>query len=790
MVNMINKIGKSKVISVLDLAQFLFPSGNLSFTSTSSERLREGASLHRAFQAENEAMSEVSLSKTIPIKGYFITLHGRADQILAQEHEVIIREIKTTFLAQNQLSIDTFPSHWLQAVAYAFLYIDSPLEDGSINLELCYIHLPGKEVTRFKKSFTHEKIFELAYGMLESYIAWQKKADDWIMLRNKSLQCSSFPFKGIRKGQKEVMEKVSECFQFSTSLWVEAPTGIGKTMAVLYPALQGLKDGCFEKIFYLTSKTSQQIHVNEAINVLSSKGIKLRSIHLTAKEKICSNQEGKCQPHQCPFAIKYYERQREGLEELLKMECFNSMDAFVIAQQFRLCPFEFLLDASVWADIIIGDYNYYFDPRVQLKRYLNHPHFQAVVLVDEAHNLIDRARSMYSSILFKKKIWRIMKSSRSKEPSVHEALKPLHAWFRNEEKESLVFSPQGYPLEHFPETLEIMLEDAQQAYLEIIKKNPDHIWSSESMELYYEISFMLRLIQRFDQRYFTFIGQTKQDVFLKIFCMDPSIELRESFDKSASKVLFSATLSPLPYYKDSLGGSLEEDEYKASSPFPRENLLTLLDASVSTRWKDRKSSLKDVKQLILTATLAKKGNYMVYFPSYQYMQDLVRLIEENDSLRIIMQQAKMNEKEKKDFIDAFQEERSSTLIAMAVLGGSFSEGIDLVGEKLHGVIIVGVGHPSICMERELIKKYYDEQNGKGYAYAYLYPGVNKVVQAGGRVIRSLSDKGFILLIDDRFAQSNYHQLLPDHWKPLHLLKNCEDLHDQLVSFWQTGGRGC
>jgi DNA excision repair protein ERCC-2 len=778
------KVKKTLKISVVELITYLFPTGSLGYAPTKSSRLLEGAELHRKLQSISKGIAEVPLLRIVELDDCMIHFHGRADQVYLENQQTVIREIKSTYTSPEQINPEAMQRDWLQAIAYAFLML-ADKENLQFILELCYIHLPGKELTFFRKTYDTTSIEELGLKLLKSWLEWKQKAWEWENYRNQSLEFAQFPFSSLRKGQQELMDLVHLSISDHSSLWVEAPTGIGKTMATLYPSILSLK-GQNHKVFYLSAKTSQQINVVEAVQFLNQQGVKLRHIQLTAKEKLCLHSSSTCDPLSCPFAEGYYDRLMEALNELLQLENFGSSEAYKIAEKHRLCPFEFLLDASLWADIIIGDYNYFYDPRVYLKRYWDNASYQAVVLVDEAHNLVDRSREMYSSLLSKKELLKGMKNLKRKAASLYEILKQIQSWFKDQEEDlENLYADKCLTLKRFPEALEILLEEAQDAFVKLISQSPKAILPHTTISLYFEICFMLKLLSLYDDRFFSILSMDRKDISIKIACINPSAMLKECNQKSNSVIFFSASLSPLSYYKEALGGDMDDPEVKLSSPFPRENLLSMMDPSISTRWKNRPASLKPIKSIIEAAISVKKGKYIAYFPSYQYLNDFVAILPKTPPYEVMVQKTGMKEREKKQYLSAFEEESDRSLLALAVLGGSFAEGIDLLGEKLHGAIIVGVGLPKIGPERELIRKYYQENLNKGYEYAYLYPGLNKIMQAGGRVIRSEYDRGFILLLEDRFATSSYQKLLPEHWKPLHRISDQDTLYELLGSFWRS-----
>ncbi len=773
-------------VSVREMIAFLYPRGSLgNLSPTWQKKLAEGSLLHKEIQKEANIQAEITLSHTCILDGVEISLHGRADQLYYLEQVPVIREIKTLSTPISDLTMDSFPNDWLQAMCYAFM-LHSQKRYESCEIELYYIHLPKKDISRFNKAFLFDEIEKTCKNMLSAYIHWQKRICQWQEQRNRSISSAVFPFPSLRKGQKELLDHVSYCIHESSSLWAEAPTGIGKTMGVLFPAIQSMANKSIDKVFYLTSKTAQQIHVADTIQHLLNQGVRLRTIQITAKLKLCPLQQSSCDPTDCIYGMDYYHRLMDALNELLQDDLFTSKEACLVAEKYSLCPFEFLLDASLWADIIIGDYNYFFDPRVKLKRYWELSPPKAVVLVDEAHNLVDRSREMYSAQFSKKEIWNCMKLVKKSFPELYDSLKNTHRFMLLEQKEMPDrFANQMKVFEKFPQALEICLEEILEEINAIPEKASRGMLPKECSELYFSLSFMLKLTQNLKLKYFILFIQEKKDFSIRLYCIDASKELNESTKKSISSIFFSATLSPESYYQDILGGKKTDLTLKLESPFPRENLLTMTYSDISTRWKDRPASIEKITKLIGSVLVLKKGNYLVYFPSYQYLTDVAKQFSSQDeNLELMIQTSKMKEAEKKAFIDAFTEENEKSLLAMAVLGGSFAEGIDLVGEKLHGVIIIGLGLPKICPERELIKNYYDETLDNGYPYAYLYPGLTKVMQAGGRVIRSEQDKGFILLVDDRFSYPYYEELLPLHWKPIQKLKTLDELKKSLNQFWK------
>ena len=566
------------------------------------------------------------------------------------------------------------------------------------------------------------------------------------------------------------------------TFFVEAPTGIGKTISTLYPSVKSFANEENEKIFYLTAKNSGKEMAFETSKMLLEHGLEATPIVITAKEKICFCPGKSCNPDECPFAKDYYTNIRRVLEDSLRhYQTFDFKTIQEIAGHYAICPFEFSLDLSLFSDIIICDYNYFFDPIVYLKRYFDDDASDKVVLVDEAHNLIERGRKMYSATLnyrLYKKVQHSFSSLNHKK--MKNALKRISKMF-NEFKELDVGNHQ---IPYLDQTHLNGIEAFLLASKDISRLHHEYV-TDELKDFSMELNKFFRLYDYFDDSFVLYISkESEKDLTINLFCLDPSAHLRMSFDKVKAKTIFSATLSPSDYYIKSIGGEKSDAFLQLPSPFDPSHLKLMVAPKISIKYKDRSETLPEVVSYIKTLVKSKIGNYFVYVPSYEYLDQISPLLEDK-SYDLLVQNREMSEGDKENFLSAFEDHPSKTKIGLAVVGGAFGEGIDLVSERLIGVVVVGVGMPQICYERNLIKDYFNKDNHEGYHYAYLYPGMNKVMQAVGRVIRGESDRGVALLIDERYLTKEYRDLFRSEWKDYTVITSKEDLQEECKNFWSN-----
>jgi DNA excision repair protein ERCC-2 len=684
------------------------------------------------------------------------------------------------------LTEETHPLHWAQVDCYAFMYAkQEQLEE--LWVQLTYYHLESKELRRFVKKRTLAELESFFQSLVQPYLQWKQKHWTWLKQRNASIQKIAFPFSEYREGQRKLMVAVYQTLVKKKKLFVQAPTGIGKTLACLFPAIKTVGEGRFDKIFYLTAKTIARSVAEKALEQLREAGLAYKSVTLIAKDKICFNSP--CIVQECEFAKGYFDRLPQALAGLWLEDVFDQKTLEKYAREFSICPFEFSLEVALWVDIVLCDYNYVFDPRVYLRRFFQESSESYALLIDEAHNLVDRARQMFSATLEKDNILQVKKQMAGRELRLSKSLHRVNLAFlllkKKLEKAGGSFyekeAPQElYPaLQHFVETAEALFE-----------RESFTIFPETLIELYFQAIHFLKTSELYDRHYVTSYEKKGNSFNIKLFCVDPSFLLKKAMKRGKSTVCFSATLTPLTYFKNLLGGEKEDFQLLLPSAFPPENLALMIHTSIETVYQKREQSYPPIAQVIQEMVRSKAGNYLVFFPSYAYLHSVVAVLQETPQgdIQYLIQTQEMTEIERAQFLSAFEtlpQKGAKTLVGMVVLGGLFSEAIDLEGERLIGVLIVGVGLPQLCLERDILKEYFQEQNGQGFDYAYRYPGMQKVLQAAGRVIRSKTDRGIVVLLDRRFLENSYQSLFPSHWNSYTPLSSFTPFSPALELFWKS-----
>jgi len=768
-------------VSIRNLIELILRTGDIDNSFMSMSRALEGTKAHQKVQKSYgpEYTKEVTLKHSISYDDFLIQLEGRVDGIFESPDEIIIDEIKSTTKDLEDIEEDYNELHWAQAKAYGYIYChDKNLE--SIIIQLTYFHIETEEMKIFKREYSFKELEDFFLPIVDKYIEWARITFYWGEIREESIKELNFPFPTYRKGQRELAVAVYKTIEEGKKLFAQAPTGIGKTMSTLFPSIKSMGEGLTSKIFYLTAKTITREVPIASVDLMKSLGLRAKTLVITAKEKICLNDEVKCNPRDCKFAKGHYDRVNNAIMDMFENEDLITREVVLsYARKHNVCPFEFTLDFSLWADIVICDYNYVFDPQVYLKRFFENPKENYVFLIDEAHNLVDRSREMFSAEINKRGFLDIRDIFKEEYPNIYKAINRVNSII-NKLKKDLNIDGEYYQKEEiidFYYPIKKLITNLEPWLIEE-KKHEDY---EKVLELYFNLLTFLKISDLYDDHYVTYIKEEYNDIIVKLYCVDSSYLLKEALLRGRSSIFFSATLTPLDYHIDLLGGDKKDYDIRLNSPFPRENLCLLLANNISTRYKDRERTYLDIVKYIEAFISAKKGNYFIFFPSYVYMKNIYDLIlERNDDLNIIIQESNMTEVEREEFLQKFDEEN---LIAFAVMGGIFSEGIDLVGDKLIGAVIVGVGLPQICFERDIIKDYFQHNLGEGFEYAYVYPGINKVLQAAGRVIRSPEDRGAILLIDDRYGTNKYLSLLPRQWFGYKNIRNLDQMKRILEKFW-------
>lgn len=769
-------------VSVRNLVEFVMRSGDIDGGFVSSSRAVEGTRGHQKVQEAGGENYTPEVSISYIYKGMDIDLEitGRIDGVIRDNAKTTIDEIKTTSRDLSHIDEDYNLRHWAQAMCYAYIYALQNRHEV-IWIRLTYYNIDSGKSISFEREMETLTLEEFFNDMVIKYLRWTEGVLNWQEVRNFSIREKGFPFEAYRKGQRELAVAVYKTISKGRRLFSQAPTGTGKTMGVLFPAIKALGEGLTSRIFYLTAKTITRTVAENTLEIMRRRGLHIRSITLTAKEKICFNNVTSCNPVECEYARGHFDRINDALEDMLHEEAITRDVVEKYARRHRVCPFEFSLDAALFSDIVICDYNYLFDPRASLKRFFSEGSTDYVFLVDEAHNLVDRARDMFSAELQKGSFMDMKKTFKPIAKGLYDIFNEVNKHFIELGRE--VSGKEYIKLEEKPRELYKLIRRFTDIAEEELSRNPRGEEWEKLTDLYFEGIAFLRIFELFDNNYITYIKGSGRDLTLKLLCLDPSRILREVMDIGVSTILFSATLTPMGYYADMLGGCEEDYRVKLPSPFPEENLFVLMDNRLSTKFVDREDSYEEVAHDI-SSSLVRKGNYLVFFPSYKYMKEVYDIfVEINSEVDTVLQSSDMDEVERENFLACFGINRNKTLVGFAVMGGIFGEGIDLAGDRLIGAIIVGVGLPQVSPERNIIREHFEKNRGNGFEYAYIYPGINRVMQAAGRVIRTEKDTGIVLLIDSRFSKYPYRDLLPSEWKPLKRIVKTEDIEVLINDFW-------
>lgn len=771
---------KKQRVSVRTLVEFVLRQGDLQTGFMSGTRLVEGTLAHQYLQGERgeDYQPEVTLRTTYHQDELSLEVHGRADGIFRSESRIVVEEIKSTTLDLDLIDESYSMLHWAQAQCYAYMLAKQE-EVTQIQVQLTYIHLETRETKEFKKNRSFEELESFFMRLVQQYCAWANRLSSWSEQRNRSIAQLEFPYPFYRKGQRELVVAVYKTIKEGNRLYVQAPTGIGKTLGTIFPALKALLEGGEPPIFYLTAKTITRTVAESSIVMLEQQGLFIKRLTLTAKDKICFCPGCDCSPEDCQFAKGYYDRVGAALGAIFETNAWNRQQIETYARKYSICPFEFSLELSNWADLVICDYNYVFDPRVYLKRFFLEGG-EYTFLIDEAHNLVDRAREMFSAELNKDDFLHLKNIVQGEESVLGKRLLTVNKNFLKLKKQGLEVEKDA-PTSMYS-SLERFVNEAEK----IFKKEENPPWKEKLTELYFNVQAFLRMSESYDEHYLTYYQSSEQDYRVKLFCVDPSKRLGKILTKGRSAIFFSATLNPLEYFIKILGGERTSYKMQLPSPFPPENLRVMIQQRISTKYAQRSLSLDSIVEAIANVVYGKTGNYLVYFPSYEYLErfrDKLTIL--HPGLRVLAQTLGMTEENREEFLQAFQEDPQESLVGLALMGGIFGEGIDLTGNRLSGAIIVGVGLPQIGAERDIIRDYFQEHYGQGFEYAYMYPGMNKVLQACGRVIRTERDHGVILLIDERFARSTYKRLFPKEWNAIRYIQDNSEIKPIIDDFWMS-----
>ncbi len=839
-------------ISVRSLVEFILRHGDIDnrHQRLTENAMQEGSRIHRMIQKRMgaEYQAEVSLRYTLPTEKYVLTVEGRADGIIENAEGVTVDEIKGTYRDVERMK-EPEMIHVAQAKCYAYIY-SLQHELDTIRVRMTYCNIESENMRYFYEDYTFKQLEGWFLAIISEYRRWADYTWEWKEIRQNSIDGLQFPFP-YRNGQKELVSYVYQTIYHKKKLFLEAPTGVGKTISAIFPAIKAMGKNMGDRFFYLTAKTITRTVADDTLELLRQRGLRFKSVVLTAKEKICFMEQAECNPEHCPYAKGHFDRINEAVYELLTREDRFSREIIEeYAIKYQVCPFELCLDMSLFADGIIGDYNYLFDPHVYLKRFFGDgSDNNYLFLIDEAHNLLERGREMYSAVLIKEDFLRLkraikaailsecekqaMKKQVAGQMTLEIAAAPAEKLPKGKGQSALVKQGhgekmmqrldkcnkellllkgeaqdegQGFAVVHEIDSFVLALMRLYSAFSDYLEEQeePGMEVREEILEFYFKVSHFLDIYERLDEHYVKYVQvQDDGEFLLKLFCVNPRENLKECMGRGRSSILFSATFLPIQYYKDLLGGDEEDYEVYAESVFNHEKRALFIANDVTSKYTRRSDEeYRRIAGYIKEIVKNRHGNYMVFFPSYSFMQQIYDIYVREfatDEQECIIQQEYMSEEDRENFLARFRgnedlkldelicmeiEEEDHTLIGFCVLGGIFGEGIDLKKDSLIGAIIVGTGLPQVCKERELLKNHFDDQGQNGFDYAYRYPGLNKVLQAAGRVIRTVEDIGIVALLDERFLQMSYRRLFPREWSAFETV-SVETVSKRVERFWDS-----
>ena len=776
-------------ISVRNLVEFILREGDIDNRISGSmekDAMLQGGRMHRKIQRRMgpEYHAEYSLKMRIPCEGYQIQLEGRADGVIIREKDgkpdVIIDEIKGIFRDIHFLEAPV-NVHLAQAKCYAYIYGEQN-ELDEIGVQMTYCHLDTEEVKRFRQHYSLEELKTWFDGLIEKYRKWAEFQIRWEKERDESIGKIEFPFP-YRKGQYDLAASVYRTILRKKKLFIQAPTGVGKTMSVIFPAVKAVREGLGQKIFYLTAKSITRTVAEQAFRTLKEQGLKFKVVTLTAKEKICLCEETDCNPDACPYAKGHFDRVNDAVFDMITGGRDISRETLEEqARKYRVCPFELSLDVSVWTDAVICDYNYVFDPNAHLKRFFSESGDNGYLfLIDEAHNLVERGREMYSAVLYKEDILEVRRAVKQMDSRLAKRLEETNRLMLELKREC-----EDYRVLESVSHLALKLMNLLTEMERFLEEYREGEKRELVLDLYFQVRDFLNIHDILDENYVIYSELERDGRFkVKLFCVNPAANLQNYLEQGNSTIFFSATLLPIRYYKKLL--SVETDDYAvyAESPFPEENRLLIIGRDVSTRYTQRGQIMyRRIAEYIAAVAEARRGNYMAFFPSYRFMEDVYEeFIRRAPGITAVVQSQFMDEKEREQFLERFEASDSAGLVGFCVMGGIFSEGIDLAADRLIGAVVVGTGLPQVCNDREIVKQYFDSRGMDGFDYSYRYPGMNKVLQSAGRVIRTENDRGIIVLLDDRFCQKRYQELFPREWKVSRIC-SVGDIKEEAERFWE------
>lgn len=802
-------------ISVRNLVEFVLRAGSIDNRKAAAPEnaMQEGGRIHRMIQRRMGAdyHAEVALRYPYDTEKYTIIIEGRADGIIEDNLQtpVTVDEIKGTYQELHKIK-EAYAVHVAQAKCYAYIYARQK-QLKEIRVRMTYCNMDTEEIKYFHFDFQIGELEKWFSQVMEQYRKWADFTFEWKRIRQESIRDMQFPFP-YREGQRELVTYVYQTIYHKRKLYIEAPTGVGKTISTVFPSVKAVGEGMGEKIFYLTAKTITRTVADDTFQLLRGYGLRFKTVMLTAKDKICFMEEAECNPEYCPYANGHYDRINDAVYDMLTgLDNFNRESIESYAQKHMVCPFEMCLDMSLFSDAIICDYNYVFDPHVYLKRFFaDGVKGDYLFLIDEAHNLVERGREMYSASLCKEDFLHLKRTMKGLDSKMERHLERCNKELLVLKRECETYKTEEYidaftaPLQRLGAAMEAYLEEHDGQHTGQEGTGHTKEIRADVLDFYFQVAHFLDIYERVDENYVIYSEIRAEGSFaLKLFCVNPTVNLRECMMKGRSTILFSATLLPIQYYKSLLGAVEGDYEVYAKSVFDPNRKALFIGSDVTSKYSRRTDmEFYNIASYINEIVKNRHGNYLIFFPSHSFLQQVYEIFEDyfldRENMECILQEDYMNEKAREEFLQRFsgndhcdlasviqmdiEVEEEKSLLGFCVLGGIFGEGIDLKNDSLIGAIIVGTGLPQVCNEREILKNYFDEAGDSGFDYAYRYPGMNKVLQAAGRVIRTAQDVGIVALLDERFLNRSYQRMFPREWEEFEIVTG-DKIAKRVERFW-------
>ena len=772
-------------LSVHELVDFVLRKGDIDSRSFNSMTMQEGTRIHNIYQSKQGS----NYLKEYPLKGIFsyedslIYLSGRSDGIILEEVP-IIEEIKSTNCDLNLFFKENEEWHLGQAICYGYLYaIEKGLD--KVKIRLTYISQVNNDILKKNYCYKTDELLTKIHQYFDVYFQFARIIETRKNRRNESLSELRFPFSNAREGQMELIDFTKQAIESADSRFAEASTGIGKTMATIFSTLSYLKEDKLDKVFYLCPKNTNFDNAAKALEILNKEGYLLSYTEIRARSKMCPYKlEKACNPDDCPLTVGYYSKLKDVLKDCLVHE--NLLNSEIIdkyAKKYDVCPFELSLDFSVYTDFVVCDYNYAFHPISYLRRFFEVPDktYRIFALVDEAHNLIDRARDMFT-VTFSEEDYKNLKKELKgyRNPEINKILRKINQDLRLFKE--FEFNDQPIILEQLDSKF-IQHITKLRSEINVLETDNPKLKLKKGKDFLIDLYKFIVINDLLNDGFKIILDNKYDNLTIKLFCIDPSSFINKSLFHFLGTLFFSATLTPIDYFQKV---NLNRDGFKTislPSPFNPNNFFLIINDNISIKYKDRDKTLEEVVKEINIFVSKKVGNYLIFVPSFEYSRKIEKYFI-NDN-RFVFQTATMTNKDKDEFLANFKENPQESRIGVCVISGSFAESIDLTGDRLIGVVIVGVGLPQVNFENNLVKDFYIQKEMNGYEFAYMNPGINKVLQALGRVIRTQNDKGSALIIDSRYAQSHYFSILKDRYKNYTKIKDSNGLIKALNSFYKN-----